>query len=162
MVRGLADFRAVYPGQIWLEIFIIKGFNDTGTAVSAFLPHMAAIHPDRIHINTAVRPPAEDYAGQVPAGVLQRIAEKLGPRAEVIAEFRGIDQDHHEMEMDREILDMLSRRPCTVADIAAGLGLPADAVDRQVGALAESGTIESRRSGDRIYYFRPSGNEGSA
>ncbi|MBS3809217.1 MAG: radical SAM protein [Desulfobacterales bacterium] len=158
MVRGIADFRSVYSGQIWLEIFIIRGVNDTDDAMAAFGPHIAAINPDRIHVNTAVRPPAEKYAGQVSPEVLNRLAEKLGPRAEVIAEFKGQSRQHNEEDMGREIVEMLSRRPCTVEDIAAGLGLPRDSVDRQVAGLARSGTIQTRRSKDRLYYFRPAEN----
>ncbi|MCF8037137.1 MAG: radical SAM protein, partial [Desulfobacteraceae bacterium] len=55
IIQGIADFRSVYSGRIWLEIFIIKGVNDTDDAMAAFGPHIAAINPDRIHVNTAVR-----------------------------------------------------------------------------------------------------------
>lgn len=155
MVQGIADFRSVYSGRIWLEIFIIKGVNDTDDAMAAFGPHIAAINPDRIHVNTAVRPPAEDYAGRVSEEVLERLAEKLDPRAEVIAEFSGKSREHREEDMNQEILEMLSRRPCTAQDIAAGLGLPRDAVDRKVTELARNQTIQTRRSHGRLYYFRP-------
>ena len=155
MVQGIADFRSIYSGRIWLEIFIIKGVNDTDDAMAAFGPHIAAIRPDRIHVNTAVRPPAEKYAGQVSQERLERLAEKLDSRAEVIAEFSGQSRDGNEDDMYQEILEMLSRRPCTAQDIAAGLGLPLDAVEPQVTELARSKTIQTRRSNGRIYYFRP-------
>ncbi|MBS3732181.1 MAG: radical SAM protein [Desulfobacterales bacterium] len=155
MIQGIADFRSVYSGRIWLEIFIIKGVNDTEDAMAAFGPHIAEINPDRIHVNTAVRPPAEKYAGQVSEEALQRLAEKLDPRAEVIAEFSGESRDGNKDDMNQEILEMLSRRPCTAQDIAAGLGLPLDAVDRQVTDMARSQTIQTRRSDGRLYYFRP-------
>ncbi|MFP3981272.1 MAG: radical SAM protein, partial [Desulfobacterales bacterium] len=155
MIQGLADFRSVYSGQIWLEIFIIKGVNDTEDAMAAFGSHIAAINPDRIHVNTAVRPPAEKDARRVSEEKLQRLAEKLDRRAELIAEFSAQSREGNKEDMNQQILEMLSRRPCTAQDIAAGLGLPLEAVEHQVTELAGSKTIQTRRSNGRIYYFRP-------
>lgn len=154
MVRGLSDFRKAYTGKIWLEIFIIGGINDTPEAMAAFRDHLAAIGPDRVHINTAVRPPAEDFVRRVPPEKLRRLAAALGPRAEVIAGFKETGPARHEKKMTQEILAMLSRRPCTVADIAAGLGLPEASVARQMAELADSGLVQNRPSGGRLYYFR--------
>ncbi|MCF8027053.1 MAG: radical SAM protein [Desulfobacteraceae bacterium] len=155
MVSGLAGFRKQYAGRIWLEIFIVSGINDKKEAMEALNPHLADIDPDRIHLNTAVRPPAEKYAAQVPADRLQALAEVLGPKAEVIAEFAHTHTSAPEKDMEAEILDMLLRRPCTAADIAGGMAMDPQTVADKMAQLTAAGFVEIRKSGDQIYYFRP-------
>ncbi|MFP4000153.1 MAG: radical SAM protein, partial [Desulfobacterales bacterium] len=74
MLSGLVDFRKVYSGKIWLEIFVVRDINDTKEAMAAFKPCVRAISPDKIHINTSVRPPAEDYAARVSVQRLEQLA----------------------------------------------------------------------------------------
>ncbi|MCF8110675.1 MAG: radical SAM protein [Desulfobacteraceae bacterium] len=154
MLAGLVDFRKVYPGRIWLEIFIVRGINDTEEAMAAFEPCVKAVAPDKIHINTSVRPPAEDFAGRVPAQRLEHLASVLGHGAEVIADFKEKACAENEKNMDGEILAMLSRRPCTASDIAAGLCLADEYVARRISELSEAGVLEARESGGRIYYLK--------
>lgn len=154
MLAGMADFRKVYPGRIWLEIFIVQGINDTEAAMAAFEPCVKAVAPDKIHINTSVRPPAEDYAEEVSAQRLEYLAAALGHGAEVVAEFEAEGDGENGKNMDREILDMLSRRPCTASDIAAGLGLAQKHVNGRIAELLESGKLETRESGGRTHYLK--------
>lgn len=154
MLGGLADFRKVYQGRIWLEIFIVPDINDSEAAMEAFKPCLEAVCPDRIHINTAVRPPAEDFASQVSLERLNRLAQVLGHGAEVIAEYREKGNAGDGKDMDKQILDMLSRRPCTTSDIASGLGLAEQYAADRIKELFEAGRVETRKSGGRIYYFR--------
>ncbi|MFW6082183.1 MAG: radical SAM protein [Desulfosalsimonas sp.] len=156
MIGGLAEFRKVYSGRIWLEIFIVRGINDTEEAMAAFRSHVEKLAPDRIHINTAVRPPAEDYAGQVSEQRLEHLALVLGHGAEVIAGFRQKPLKAKEKESGSRILDMLSRRPCTASDIAAGLGLEETSVERSMAEFSDSGIVETKKSGGRTYYFKKS------
>ena len=159
MVQGLADFRKKYTGRIWLEIFIVSGINDSEAAMAAFQPHIQAICPDRIHLNTAVRPPAEKSVGLVGPERLQRLASALDRRAEVVAEFSHAHTGGVQKGMETEILDMLQRRPCTAADIADGLGIEQDAVMGKISGLTAEGRLEIRESNGKTYYFRPSDNE---
>ncbi|MCF8094605.1 MAG: radical SAM protein [Desulfobacteraceae bacterium] len=156
MTRGLAEFRRVYSGSIWLEIFIVQGVNDTEAAITGFKPFLESICPDRVHINTAVRPPAEDFAGQVSMESLESLASALGRGTEVIAEFKNSGNAGRGKEVDRQILDMLSRRPCTTKDIAAGFGLREESVADKMSELSASGLVETRKSGERVYYIKKS------
>ncbi len=154
MISGLEEFRKKYTGKLWLEIFIVSGINDTLDAMEAFKAHLKRISPDRIHLNTAVRPTAEKSAVMVPADKLQILANAIDPKAEVVAEFVQASRSQIRKDMEAEILDMLMRRPCTASDIAAGLGLREDAVMRKMAQLTNAGQVETKQSNGRIYYFR--------
>lgn len=156
MVSGLEEFRKKYTGKLWLEIFIVSGINDTLDAMEAFKTHLKRISPDRIHLNTAVRPTAEKSAVMVPADKLQILANAIDPKAEVVAEFVQSNRPQIRKDMEAEILDMLMRRPCTASDIAAGLGLREDAVMHKMAQLTNAGQVETKQSNGRIYYFRAS------
>jgi wyosine [tRNA(Phe)-imidazoG37] synthetase (radical SAM superfamily) len=62
VIEGLVEFRKVYEGQIWLEILFCKGVNDGKEELLRMKNTVDRIQPDRIHLNTVVRPPFEKWA----------------------------------------------------------------------------------------------------
>jgi wyosine [tRNA(Phe)-imidazoG37] synthetase (radical SAM superfamily) len=61
MLQGLIDFRHEYRGQIWLEIMLVKGLNDTEEELLSTKSAVDAIEPDRVYVVTPIRPPAEPW-----------------------------------------------------------------------------------------------------
>ena len=124
MVDGLATFRDRYRGQYWLEVFILGGHTavraETGKITSCV---RRRIRPDRIQLNTVTRPPAEDYAAPVDRYLLKELSELFTPRAAVIADFQGVHGAPEFSTTRDTVLDLLRRRPCTLQDIAGGLGI---------------------------------------
>ena len=52
----------------------------------------------------------------------------------------------------QDILTLLQRRPCSIEDIAAGLGLHQNKVVKYVEELSSEGKIEAKPQNQRIYY----------
>jgi len=50
VVKGLARFRREFRGQIWLEIMLVKGVNDTPDHIRDLRTAVAAIRPDRLQL----------------------------------------------------------------------------------------------------------------
>ena len=158
LVSGLSVFRDEYEGQIWLEVFIVKGITDNEAAVRAIASVVAEVQPNRVQLNTAVRPAAEAEVKPVSAERLKELATLFDPPAEVVADFQAPHQPSRQAARSEVILEMLSRRPATVEDLAAGLGLHANEVVKLVDELRKSGAVaEQVRSGRR--YFRPATRE---
>ena len=63
VIEGLVEFRNVYKGRIWLEILFCKGINDGKEELLRMKNVVDRVRPDRIHLNTVVRPPSEKWAG---------------------------------------------------------------------------------------------------
>src|SRR5690606_21609211 len=59
VLTGLVAFAREFPGEVWLEVFIVPGLNDTNAEVSRLKDAIAAISPDRVQINTLDRPGTE-------------------------------------------------------------------------------------------------------
>ena len=153
MISGLSAFRRAYAGEIWLEIFLMAGMNATTDAMKAFLREIERIRPDRIHLNTVVRPPAESQARKVPAEELEELARMLGKKAEVIADYdRPVADGARQADVASDMLNMLARRPCTIGDIAAGLKLTPVEVTKYIDPLIGDGLVEVHHSNDKTYY----------
>ncbi len=154
LVDGLVSFSKDFPGEIWLEIFLVKSMNTSDVHIDQFKAMVDRIKPDRVHLNTSVRPPAEPFAMAVDRKTLEAIALKIGGNAEVIAEFK----DHQEKVAERslheqDLLDMLLRRPCTISDMAGALNADEGRVAGLVEKLVAEGRVTSRASGTTIYYL---------
>ena len=37
VIKGLVDFRKIYKGQIWLELFMLEGVNDSDEELAKFV-----------------------------------------------------------------------------------------------------------------------------
>jgi wyosine [tRNA(Phe)-imidazoG37] synthetase (radical SAM superfamily) len=129
---------------------LLAGVTGMVAEVERLAEVAARIAPDRIQLNTAVRPPAESFVAPVPAGSMQELTGLFTPHAEVIADTVPADGDRVARHAD--ILALLSRRPCTVADIAAGLGIHHSEALKAATALVTEGALELHTHEDRSFY----------
>jgi wyosine [tRNA(Phe)-imidazoG37] synthetase (radical SAM superfamily) len=158
VVDGLATFRREYFGEIRLEVMILAGITDTPQRTRAVARLAHQIAPDRIELNTPVRPTFDERAAPVSQVRLAELAQSFSPGAEVIAEWRGRDdrEDSRAAEGE-EVLALLRRRPCTVADVAAGLGLHPNLVVKTLAALEHGGEIHRVLCGRHVFWHTVSG-----
>ncbi|MCX6362747.1 MAG: radical SAM protein [Actinobacteria bacterium] len=154
VVDGMITFRKGYRGQVWLEVMLLADVTGIASEVERLAELAARIAPERIQLNTAVRPPAESFVAPVSAGSLQAFARLFAPHAEVIADTAPAGGDRVAARAD--ILALLSRRPCTVADIAAGLGIHHGEALKAVTALVTEGALELHSHEDRSFYVAAS------
>jgi wyosine [tRNA(Phe)-imidazoG37] synthetase (radical SAM superfamily) len=152
VIEGLAEFRRVYKGQIWLEILFCKGVNDGKGELLRMKKVLDRIQPDRIHLNTVVRPPFEKWAVPLNQKEMEEIRAFFGEKASIISEF-----DHHppavaERDIKEEILKILKRRPLSIADLSKGMGIRENEIEKYIRPLVSGGKIHARRFGDSIYY----------
>jgi wyosine [tRNA(Phe)-imidazoG37] synthetase (radical SAM superfamily) len=151
LVEGMKRFRSVYSGQLWLEVFLVSGINAMPADVARIAAIAAEIGPDRIHLNTAVRPPAEDFAEPVAPARLASLCPLFRPPAEVIAEI-DIRSDPKIQINQETVLSMLERRPCTSEQIARGFGMHFNEVSKHLGHLIRSGQVREIRKNGSVYY----------
>lgn len=151
MVEGLIAFREAFSGQFWLEVFLLDDVTGTPEAVSKLAELTRRIGPDRAQLNTVTRPPAEASATAVSEEDMSRFAEEFGDVAEVIAEYRR--PASHGFEARREdVLETLRRRPCTIEDVARGMGLHPNEAVKYVSQLFEQGALRREDRGGKVYY----------
>ncbi|MEJ2671155.1 MAG: radical SAM protein [Deltaproteobacteria bacterium] len=151
LLEGLSALRREYPGKILLEIMLLKGINDTLEELDLLRRALRKITPDKIQLNTAVRPVVEAAARQLNLTEMEAVAAFLGGPVEVIASFNR--EDIAELPcQDEDLVEMLSRRPMTAGDLAKLLGLPLVQVVARLKRLLDSGRITHERFHDQEFY----------
>ena len=91
--------------------------NSDASNVRKIAEIIESINPDRIDINTAVRPPADSGVKAVSPKQLAELAGILGPKAEVAASFKK--QPLPALEVTPEaLLGLIQRHPATAKQLA--------------------------------------------
>lgn len=152
LVEGLQAFRRGFTGQYWLEVMLLDGYTTLPPQTRQLAGLVRQLRPDKVQLNTAVRPPAEDYAMAVSLERLQALARRFPQPAEVIAEYRAPPATAASRASAAAILELLRRRPCTEEDVAAGLAMHPVAVAKHLATLEAAAQIARQRRGGRVYY----------
>lgn len=167
LISGLCTFRKEFPGQIWLEIFFVEGINTSSDQIARIKDLIELINPDKIHLNTAVRPTADPNIARLSAEKLQDIAVQLGPKCDVMADCSPANSYKHNQSNPEDmlgphsainlkaeaLLSMLKRRPCSLNDICTGLGISHNEAQKHVSVLKHRGIIQSDEK-DGIVFFK--------
>ena len=155
LVEGLIKFREAFKGQIWLEVFFCEDINTSDEQVKKIKSVINRIRPDKVQLNTAVRPTADSRAKAVSPEKLTQIAEIIGNDAEVIASFPERAEDSRN-EIDSEtVLSMLRRRPCSIQDISSSLNAAPGKVRAIIEELLERAVIyPDIRDGRKFYKLK--------
>ena len=153
-IEGLISFSKSFTGKLWLEIFIVPGINDDDKSIADLAAIADKITLDKIQLNTAVRPTAEKNVYSETEEKMNDLATRFSPKAEVVASFNKKTVVNDSATKDK-VFELLSRRPCTVEDIASGLGIkPADARQFVIRLMEEDKIKKSERDGKTFYFYR--------
>jgi len=145
IIEGLRMFREEFEGEFWLEIMFVRGVNDGTDEITAMSDAISVISPDRVQLNTVVRPPRADV-GPVDEDEMVRIRGAFGGNfdVEIIAETR--------IEVRADILPLLERRPLTMDQIAGSLGMHRNEAAKYLRELIEQGVVVETVHGDKRYF----------
>ena len=136
IVEGIKKFRQEFKNNLWLEIMLVKGVNDSKDEIKGFKNLISEIHPDKVHLNTVVRPPTEKFARPLSIKELDEIRDFFGESCEVITPKVGrcepslapsfdrskFDKSNSE-DIEHTIIELIRRRPVTLSDIHSSLGI---------------------------------------
>jgi wyosine [tRNA(Phe)-imidazoG37] synthetase (radical SAM superfamily) len=149
VLTGLRDFRAEFHSELWLEVFLMEGVNSLPEQVRKIAELATGIRPDRIHLNTAVRPPAEADVRPVSKEKLEEFCELFTPRAEIMASFAaavapgGADAER--------LIDLIRRHPSTAEQLAQNFGVEPAAI---LSLLSDPRLQTEVRGGETYYKCR--------
>lgn len=152
VVDGLCALRRRFRGKIWLEVFFIERFNTDNAEIAKLIEAIQRICPDKVHLNTAVRPTAEQDVEKVPPEKLADIARRLGPKCEVIADFVSSHCGKGADNVTQTLLSMLKRRPCSLEDVSSALGLVPNEAIKYLSELEKQGAIRSEKKSGKIFF----------
>lgn len=150
-VEGLCQFRRQYTGPVWLEVFLCEGVNTDSKSLENIGKLIDQIKPDKVQLNTAVRPTAHSHIHAVLPETMKSLANQLGRGAEVIADFPFEKMGQSACD-PLLILEMLRRRPCSVEDLCSALGTRREIIQKIITHLMHTGQILSEERGRNTFY----------
>lgn len=162
LISGLCSFRNEFSGRIWLEVFLVDTINTNPEQIAKIRAIIQRLRPDKVQLNTAVRPTAETNLKKLNVEKLRSISEQLGDNCEIISDFSDIrsgeEQDgssklHLEVEAKTETLfSMLKRRPCSLDDICSAMRIVPNEALKYVTILSKRGVIDTEQRTGAIFY----------
>ncbi len=164
IIEGLIKFREEYKGQIWLEIMLVKGVNDQHEHLLKLKETFIKIRPDKIQLNTVVRPPAESWVEPLEEEELMEVAKIFGPPVEIVTETRKRINFGPKNNLEAAILSILKRRPATDEELASFLNEKPARIKEAIQKLLAQEKIKARRHYHRLlyeYYRRGKKDEGT-
>lgn len=156
LVQGERAFRKCYSGELSVEVFIVDGINAQVSKVQQIAEVVRSIQPDRIDINTVVRPPAVQGIQAPPEDRLQALAELFGDTATVTASFKK--QGFTSLDISEQaLLDLLKRHPATCEQLAHEFNVPEEQAYKLLKQMVAAGMLASEETGQKIYYVYRAG-----
>jgi len=151
-------------GEVWLEVMLVKSrgegakTNYNPDSIAKIIEKLRLISPHEVHLNTAVRPPAEEWVEpltplelervklqmerELPRQVIKVVPQRTARRSRLLREGESLE----------EIYKLLSIRPCTIAEIVSVTGLNPSEVRESLERLLEEGRgLKSERDGEEYY-----------
>ena len=154
VIENLIDFRAKMRGQMWLEVFVVSGLNDTQNEIEALAEAIKKIKPHKVQLNTLDRPPTESWIKRPSFKTLGEIAKAFSPaKVEIVAKYPKLSfQREKEGSLSDDILENVKHRPLTKAELAENLHLKQSVLETMLTRLQTDGkiSIESHQRGDFV------------
>jgi len=143
IIQGLQKLSQEFKGPIWLEIMLVKGVNDSPSHIRKLKEAIAKIKPEKVQLNTVIRPPAEKHARPLSLKGLENTEKILGKNCEIIVESYREGQISTPENLEGAILSLIQRRPVTLEEISASLGKHKNEIIKYLDSLLAEGKIKS-------------------
>jgi len=84
IIEALVRFRETFAGALWVEVMLVRGLNDDAAYVEQIKKVIDRIRPEKIQLNSPVRPPAHRWVRPASRAALREACRILGPTCEII------------------------------------------------------------------------------
>lgn len=154
-IQGIVDFRTSFKGKLWLEVFILPGYNDSKEELVELKKAIQRINPDSVQLNTLDRP-----------GTVQKLRGATRKELQSVVDFWNLDNveiisksperkniQSYRTDFETAIFETIQRRPCTIDDLIQILGMHVNEINKYLDVLDAEGKIEVVE-GERGYFYQ--------
>ena len=152
IIEGLKNLRHDFRGLIFLEVVFLAGFNDSDGEIKGLKRVIDEISPEKIQLNTVVRPPSDPGAVSLDRGRLEEIEKIFGEKAEIIVNKPLKKRSGKHASRVATIIEMSKRRPIRLYDIANVLNISPEETESMVKELLIKGDINMQEHKGEIFY----------
>ena len=158
-VKELTAYTQTASSEIYLELFIVPGVNDSDESIRRFVEIVRGMKLVMVQLNTLDRPGVVDWVRPSTPENTRRFIRALEPvvPVEAVGAFRYRTRVHETAEnlctdVERRILELVTRRPATVPDLVVALGIPEEEVLLLLDSLFKFGLIEIEKQQRGTFY----------
>lgn len=153
-ISGLIDFSREFKGKIWLEVFILPGYNDSENELAELKKLIEEINPDSVQLNTLDRPGTVQNLRGATRKELERVVNfwNLNNVTIIAAPPERKKIQTYRTDTESAILETISRRPCTVDDLAKTLGLHINETKKYLDVLESEGKVNTTKQERGCFY----------
>jgi len=153
-IDGLSKFRKEFNGKIWLEVFVVPGYNNNNEELSLLKKAFEKISPDLIQLNTLDRPGTKQGIRRAQMAEMLRIVDFWGlENVEIIkpAANRKTNKAFRK-DIETAILETIRRRQCTIEDLEQMLGLHRNEINKYLAKMEAEAMFETVIMERGIYF----------
>lgn len=168
IVDSIKELKKAVKGTVALEVMLLRSedghvTNVDGKPLRKLLDAILEVKPNQVQLEMPYRPPSEGFV-KPPSlekikPILDELSKTLGEdklRVYGVHDKRGMTVNWllHE-SIEGEVLELLKRRPCRLADVSASLGIDHHTAQSIIKRLEKRSLIVSEESkGERYYSYR--------
>lgn len=144
MVNGLIEFRRVFEGEYWLEVFLLKGINDSEEELDDIIKIVNKIKPDKVQLVTATRRTANEKAKALSDEEMEKVKKYFNAHSSVEIDIPSVSdkaKGNTKKITEEDIVNFLMRQPDTVHMIAISFNEDEKRVGELLKKLVESGKV---------------------
>jgi len=153
-IRGIIDFRKEFKGKIWLEIFILPGYNDSEDELQELKKVILKINPDSVQVNSLDRPGTVPDLRGATREELQHVIDfwQIENVNIIAASQQRKNVQSYRKDMEAAIVETIARRPCTLNDLTEILGVHINEINKYLDVLDAENKIETIQQERGIFY----------
>jgi len=148
VLLGIKEFCDEFRGDIYLEIMLVKGINDSEEEIRNINQFVRELNVDKIQLNTVIRPPGDPGARPLDKQELLKIKALFDPSlpVEIVADFDRTTGKAYHKDLEQAIIELLKRRPTRRDEMAAALGVHSNEIVKYLQVLETSKRIRRLRT----------------
>lgn len=153
VLAGMAEFREVFAGQLWVEVMLVRGLNDTEPVLMGIAAALQRIRPDQVHLNVPLRPPAEHWVEPPDDEGLVRAQAILGEVAPIVVPAVGAVVLAPEMPVAEAVVEIIRRHPLREEELVQALrSYGPEQVEQTLMALESGGQARKRDYRGQVFW----------
>lgn len=151
-LNALIDYCQKSKAEIWLELFIVPGKNDSDESIDRFTKIIERAKPHKVQLNTLDRPGTVDWIAPSSGENTMRFVRALEPiiPVEAVGPFKykspSLQKQLEPTEIDKLIIDLITRRPSTLSDMSETFAVPESDIEKCLIILIKNAIIKSETS----------------
>ena len=155
-IKDDESFTRDFTGEVWLEILILPGFNDSKSSLLELKAAVKRINPALVQLNTLDRPGTLFELKAASQEDLERVKKILDfPNTRIISRGNTAKKTalkSSKKELQQAILNTINRRPCTAGDLVELLAVQKEEIIKHLTDLELKAVIKGVRKNNSIFY----------